>query len=401
MRSKILVHKGFLRSFPAVLFAAAVGGSSYAGGISYAAPADPSYSAFAADHSPAGSSAADEDAASEARAESMADAVERYLHAKNYAAATASALELTTRYPRYVAGWMLLGYCRSLTSDFTGSNEAYDRALGLGVKPDLVYSRKAYNHVRLGDLEEARRCYRSILDVKPNDAETLAQLAYVEGKLENLDAAAECYRRALDISPDDVDFLVALASVEAKRGDDAAVAGLLEKANLLDPDNTEVLGRLGVIYMKEKNEKAAIEVLERLVSLDPRDANARRNLGAVYYRMGEKEKALPAFEKAMALGGDNDDLYGPLADCYVAVERTDEALRVIKEGIEDGIQEAWLYSLWGKILEDAKDYDGAIAKFSLAVRAGEAPWSDYAQKQIARQSELRNRERIMEGRMQP
>ena len=384
MRSKILVHKGLPRLFHAVLFAASLGVFSYAGAVDYSHPA-----------------AADDDAAAEARAEALSSTVERYLHSSDYASATKAANDLTTRYPRYVAGWMLLGYCRSLTSDFTGSNEAYDRALGLGVKPDLVYSRKAYNHVRLGELDEARRCYRAILDVKPTDADALGQLAYVEGRLGNHDAAAECYRRALEISPDDVDLLVALANVEAKRGDNASVKELLEKANLLERDNTDVLARLGVIYMKEGNYGAALEVLERLVSLEPRDAKAQRNLGAAYYQAGDKKKALPAFEKAMGLGGEPGDLYGPLADCCVAAGKTDEALRVIAEGIEKGVQEAWLYSLWGTILEDAKDYDGAIAKFSLAARAGEAPWSDYAQKQIARQAELKERERIMEGRMQP
>ncbi len=384
MRSKILVHKGFLRLFQAGLIAASLGAFSSAAGADYARPA-----------------AADDDAAAEARAETMASAVERHLHSADYASAAKTAVELTARFPRYVAGWMLLGYCRSLTSDFTGSNEAYDRALGLGVKPDLVYSRKAYNHVRLGDLDEARRCYRAILDVKPKDADALGQLGYVEGKLGNHDAAAECYRRALEISPDDVDLLVALANVEAKGGDSASVKELLEKANLLDRDNTEVLGRLGVIYMRERNYRAALETLEKLVSLEPQDATAQRNLGAAYYQMGEKKNALPAFEKAMDLGGEAGDLYGPLADCCIAAGKTDEALRVIAEGIEHGVQEAWLYSLWGKILEDARDYDGAIAKLSLAVRAGEAPWSDYAQRQIARQSELKERERIMEGRMQP
>jgi tetratricopeptide (TPR) repeat protein len=296
---------------------------------------------------------------------------------------------------------MLLGYCRSLNSDFTGSNEAYDRALALGVKPDLVYSRKAYNYVRLGALEEAGRCYRAILDARPGDAEALGQLAYVEGKLGNHDAAAECYRRALETSPDDVDFMAALAAVEAKRGRAEAAKELLERANLLDRDNTDVLDRLGVIYMKEGNYGAAIEALERLVSLEPRDARAQRNLGAAHYQTGDKEKALSAFERAMALGGDGEDLYGPLADCYIAMGMSGEALRVIADGIERGAQEAWLYSLWGKILEDAKDYDGAIEKFSRAARAGEAPWSEYARKEIARQTELKEREQIMRGSMQP
>jgi hypothetical protein len=47
--------------------------------------------------------------------------------------------------------------------------------------------------------------------------------------------------------------------------------------------------------------------------------------------------------------------------------------------------------VWGKILEDRHNYDGAIAKFSKAVALGDEPWSGYARKQIARQTQLKKR----------
>jgi len=100
------------------------------------------------------------------------------------------------------------------------------------------------------------------------------------------------------------------------------------------------------------------------------------------------------------LGGDMDGLHGPLADCYLAAGKRPEALAVIQEGIGEGSQEAWLFSLWGSILEDSKDFDGAMQKFSEAVRAGESPWSDYAKKQIARQSTLKKREGMMASQIQ-
>lgn len=392
MRSRTLVYKTLLWFFLAVVPSFGMrAGAAHASTVS-ASQAGDSYSAEAA---------LDDDVALESKAETLASTVERHLAGRDYAAANAAALELTGRYPRFLKGWLLLGYCRSTTSDFAGSNEAYDKALELGAKPDLVYSRKAYNQVRLGDFGEARRCYRSILDVNPMDSAALVQLGYIEGKLGDYDASADYYRRALDASPDDVDVIVALATVEAKRGGNGTVKELLEKANLLDPDNTDVLGRLGAIYIKEKEYQAALDMFEKLVSLEPENAKGQRNLGAVHYQMGDKRKALEAFEKAKRHGGDMDDLYGPLADCYIVAGRSAEALDVIREGIGKGVQEAWLYSLWGNVLEDARDYDGAIAKFLEAARLGEAPWSEYAEKQIARQSELKERERIMEGRMQP
>jgi tetratricopeptide (TPR) repeat protein len=115
--------------------------------------------------------------------------------------------------------------------------------------------------------------------------------------------------------------------------------------------------------------------------------------------MGEKTEARDAFEKYASLGGDMSDLYGPLVDCYMSTGQTSKAVDTIKEGIAQGTQEAWLYSLWGKIMEKSKNYDGAIEKFSKAVQLQEQPWSDYAKKQIARQSKLKKREQMMASQM--
>jgi tetratricopeptide (TPR) repeat protein len=337
------------------------------------------------------------------KADAMISTVDSYLQTKNFPAANQAAVELTELYPQYLKGWMLLGYTRSLTEDFAGSNEAYAKALELGAEAQVVHSRQAYNHIRLGEFAEARASYRRILEINDKDKEALKQLGYVESKLGDLDASSHYYRRALELSPDDTDLVLALARVEAKRGGNGSVRELLEKALLLDPDNTEMLGKLGVIYMKDKNYQAALEPLRKLVVLEPDNAKAHRNLAATYYQLGDKKNALDSFEKALALNdgnGDMDDLYGPLADCYLASAKSTEALGVIQKGLEKGVQQAWLYSLWGKILEDSKDYDGAIAKFSEAVSLQEAPWSDYAKKQIARQSKLKQREKMIAGQME-
>jgi tetratricopeptide (TPR) repeat protein len=386
-----LVYKGCVYAFLAPILVVGAGGRfcSAASAVPYAGVAD-SYS---------GVSAAVDDAGFAARAEAMVSTVEVHLQAQNYAAAAEAALEVTQLYPAYLKGWMLLGYCRSLASDFALSNEAYQKALDFGADPNVVHARRAYNLVRLGEYDEAKKCYGSILESNANDLEALKQLGYLEGKLGDYDAAASYFRRAMEAAPDDADLVVALAKVEAKRGDDENARELLERALLLEPSNMEILDKLGLTYIKDKNYRAALDPLKKLAALDPTNDKAYRNLGAAYYQLGDKKNALDAFAKVKELGGDMDDLLGPLADCCLATAKKSEALAVIQEGIGKGVQQAWLYSLWGKVLEESKDYDGAIEKFSEAVRLQEAPWSDYAKKQIARQSELKKRDEIMAGQL--
>jgi tetratricopeptide (TPR) repeat protein len=329
------------------------------------------------------------------KADGMVSTIESHMQSENYEAAARAAAELTEHYSEFLKGWMLLGYCLSVTSDYSGSNRAYAKALSLGGEPNNLNSRMAYNHIHLGEFDDAKKCYRAILDTDLDNVEALKQLGYLEAKLGNLNEAAHYYHRTLEFDAENTEVILALAKVESKRGGNGSVKALIEEGLKLDPDNTAFLGKLGLILIKEKNYPAAVDPLEKLVALEPDNVKAHRNLGVAYYQLKEKKKAKDEFQMVRELGGDIDNLYGPLADCYMTAGRTSDALAVIKEGIDKDIQKAWLYSLWGKILEGSKDYNGAITKFAMAVDLREEPWSGYARKQIARQSKLIKREQMM------
>lgn len=325
------------------------------------------------------------------KADGMVSTVEGFLEVKDFAAAEKAALELTEQSPQYLKGWMLLGYCQSRNERFDQSNESYDKALELGADADAICMRKAYNHIRLGSYDEARECYRRVLERDPKNTEALKQLGYLEGKLGNYDMSAHYYRRILEDDPENAEIIDALSRIEEKRGGNGIVKELLEKNLQIEPDNTEALSRLGLILIKEKQYKEAVAPLARLVALQPNDVKARRNLAVAYYQLGEKKAACEHFAAVKELGGDMTDLYGPLADSYSACGDDVNALAVINEGIDKGVQQAWLYCMWGKMLEKGANYDAAISKFSNAARSGEEPWSSYAKKQIARQAQLKQR----------
>ena len=325
------------------------------------------------------------------RADAMASTIEGFLQAKDYAAAEKAAVELTESNPEFVRGWMMLGYCQSRLSKFKESNQAYAEALSLGADPKNIHTRRAYNHIRLGEYDEAKALYRAMLDVNDVDPQALKQLGYLEGKLGNYDDAVYYYRRLLDTDLNNPEVIQLLARIEAKRGDGNGVRVLLLKTLELDPDNTEALGKLGLLLIRQKNFTAAVDPLLRLVILKPNNASAHRNLGVAYYQLGRKTTARSEFERVKELGGSMKGLYGPLADCCVRAGLNVRALEVIHEGLKQDSQKAWLYSMWGKIMEKSQKYDAAIAKFSKAVELKEAPWSGYARKQIVRQVKLKQR----------
>ena len=291
-------------------------------------------------------------------------------------------------------GWVMLGYTRSLTGQFAQSNQAYDMAIEYGADARDILLRKAYNCRKLDDPASTRECFEQILEIE-SDVTVLMQFGAFESSVQDYEAAARIYLTVIDLEPENVTAVDAMSRVEHKLGNKVQVKYWLDKALALEPENTKFLQRLSLIYLNEQDYDLSVHYLTRLIEIDPENAGAYRNMGIAYYQKGKKTQARESFEKVRSLGGKMDGLYGPLADCYRSTGATGDALAVIKEGIELEDQQAWLYSIWGKLLEDQQQYDAAINKFSKAVELKDEPWSGYARKQIARQGQLKKRAELI------
>lgn len=328
------------------------------------------------------------------KADVMLNTVKNLIEAKEYADAEKLAEEVTAAAPDMVDGWMMLGYTKSLNGKYEQSNEAYDRALEIGADTREVMLRKAYNCRKLNDLDKTRECFERILEVQP-DPEILMQFGAFENSVENYEEAARLYLAVLDIQPENVAAIDAVSQLEQKLNRPAQVKYWLERGLAIEPENTRFLKRLSLVYLNEQNYDLSIHYISKLLEVDPENAGAYRNIGIAYYQKGDKQKAKEAFEKVDELGGKMTGLYGPLADCYRATGERGKSMEIVKKGIEQGDQEAWLYSIWGKLLEDEQKYDAAISKFSKAVELHDEPWSGYAKKQIARQAQLKKRAELI------
>jgi superkiller protein 3 len=324
----------------------------------------------------------------------MLNTIQNLIEAKDYERAEQIAEEVTVATPGMVDGWMMLGYTRSLNGKYVLSNDAYDKAIEYGAEPTDVLLRKAYNCRKMNEPQLTRECFEQILEVS-DDPSVRMQFGAFEKAMGNFEEAGHHYRVVLESQPENIKAIEAMSRIEEELGNSTQVKYWLEKGTALEPENTKFLKRLSLIYLNEQNYDLSIHFLNKLLEVDPGDSGAYRNMGIAYYQRGDKQQAKDSFEKVRSLGGKMNGLYGPLADCYRSTGSRSEALRVIQEGIEQEEQKAWLYSLWGKLLEDEKQYDAAIHKFNKAVELRDEPWSGYARKQIARQAQLKKRAELI------
>ena len=122
--------------------------------------------------------------------------------------------------------------------------------------------------IKLNKLSEAKFFFEKALELRPDFADALTNLAIVEHKLGNLDQAVRLYKKVVAL-----DFNYAL-----------------ESENKI----------LSVIYFfSQGNIPEALETLYMLVEKNPRDALLFNMLGGCFASIGDSEMAITNYQKAL------------------------------------------------------------------------------------------------------
>ncbi|MCF8056557.1 MAG: YcaO-like family protein [Desulfocapsa sp.] len=103
--------------------------------------------------------------------------------------------------------------------------------------------------------------------------------------------------------------------------------------------------------------------------------------GRNLYNYGYPEKALDCFNRALELTPEQEDLpyiYSYMGNCYKDLEQYDEALGILKKGLEEDEERPDIYNLMGVCHFKKEAYGEAVKCFERAVELNPASAMDYA-----------------------
>ena len=196
----------------------------------------------------------------------------------------------------------------------------------------------ALRYHQAGDFENARVCYRKILNRFPDDYDALHMLGVLNYQTGNYDRAIALLEKAIKQNIC-AEVLVNLGNVFTARGDiskardaflhavklnkNMALAHfnlgntykLLEDNNKaiesykcaieIAPDYYDAIHNIAILYkstgMYDEAEQAGLKA----TALNPNNAEAQFNLAGVYTRLGKKAESISAYEKTLKLDPDN------------------------------------------------------------------------------------------------
>ena len=204
---------------------------------------------------------------------------------------------------------------------------------------------------RLGDLEDAEKLYRRVLEASPDHADAMHFLGVLMHHRGRSEEAVEVIRRSIALGPGIADRYNNLGNVLVECGRAAEAAETYRKVIGLQPDHANAWNNLGAALraLGELDEAAA--AYEKAIELDPKHADACNNMGNLLSARGQVKEAVAYYCMAITLTPGHREARKLLGIAYYTLGRVDAAAEAFR---------VWL----------AEDPDNPVAKHMLAACSG-------------------------------
>lgn len=231
--------------------------------------------------------------------------------------------------------------------------KALDRARGLHQK---------------GELAEAERLYRFLLQRDGGDVDALHGLGLLYARCGRFEDARQLVDRALGLHPGRPEFHFHRAEIAGALGMREQALESYRQALVLRPDFFEVLVNMGDLLLQMGRTDEPLALLEQAIRLRPDDAAALNNRGNALQALKRHEEALQSFERVLQLLPGNPDVLNNRASALLSLGRFAEAADACRQALAQRADHVPALLNLGRaqagqdLLEEAlQHYDAALA----------------------------------------
>ncbi len=185
--------------------------------------------------------------------------------------------------------------------------------------------------------EEAVSYLQKAIDSGSSDPAVFRFIAEAFEDLRMFDNATVALEKAMKIRPDDTDTMFQLADLYYSRGNLTSAEDLFRKIIKSTPGDTNTenaLINLGIILDDMERYSEAVLAFEQALQLNPKNDNAYYNLGIAYKNSGQPTKAIENWKKAAALNPGEPKNMEAIGDYYMEAgfhqEAADEFSAIVK-----------------------------------------------------------------------
>lgn len=154
------------------------------------------------------------------------------------------------------------------------------------------------NH-RNNNLQVAKKLYKKILNINPNDAQSNFLLGTLSAQTKQFDIAKKLLNRSIEINPNFADAHNNLGNVLKELGEHQKAMVSYEKAIAIQPNYADAHYNLGIVLKKLGEHQKAINSYEKAIQIRTNYSEAHNNIGIVLQELGEYQKAKSFYQIAV------------------------------------------------------------------------------------------------------
>lgn len=245
-------------------------------------------------------------------------------------------------------------------------DEAKDMIAGiLEVEPDNSDSllvRSAFSFTER-DYNAAIADLRTVLRSDPESTRALLLLARSHVGAGSAELAQDAYRRLIEVDPDHPNASNELADLLARTGDADQAEEVLRRKLEVSPDDRRSASNLVEALLLQGETDAAEQEVRDMVALDDPSGLAEFQLGRVMQAKQSSDEAVAAYKKALEKNPAAFQALQGLTTTLVDDGRTDEAIALIKDFVAANPEQAGARLLLGAVYARNENVEAAKAEF--------------------------------------
>jgi len=226
---------------------------------------------------------------------------------------------------------------------------------------------QALRHHQAGQLGEADRLYRQILQVDPNHADALHFLGVLAHQAGRNEAAVELIGKAIALHGRAPAFHNNQGNALKALGRLDEAAASYKRALTYKPDHVEAHYNLGIVLQSQNKLDEAAASYGRALSHKPDHASAHNNLGNILQAQGKLDAAAASYGRALALKPGFVEAHSNLGNICKAQGKLDEAVASYRRALTYKPDYVEVLNNLGLALLDQGKVSDAVASYEQAL----------------------------------
>ena len=276
--------------------------------------------------------------------------------------------------PKNAVSENLLGYVQLLRGDKETAKQAFSRAIEISPNFAPAIKNLALLDIEEGNIESAHKLVLNSLKGAPNDVSLLLLAAEIDARLGDGDAARQHLESATVSDPNAAEPRIALARYQILQGQHQEEVNILQPIAAGNDDNRNFLLVYGNAQLSSGHSIDAISTFERLTTIEPASPVGYFWLAKSYGDSGDIARMRNALQKSLALDPDYLPAKSAKVGLLIAEKKTAEA-EVLLDQLRNEDPKARELPLFSARLAMAKSLPSdALPLYEKALTADPSNW---------------------------